>query len=183
MIKYCQIIFSGGFIVGKKESNLKTYIPGAIAFVLGIAAFCMMFLPAVQYSATALNTTKNLYSYTGSQLAFGYSESVLASSITILNFNFLIFLSFLLPVVGGVFGLIGGKSFIFKIVATACFVGGAVLLFTTAASATIGMTDTQKELVSKLDASLMAGPIVAAVLCVLGAVVCFFKKTIAKLLG
>ena len=59
--------------MGKKKSNLKTYIPGAIAFVLGIAAFCMMFLPAVQYSATALNTTKNLYSYTGSQLAFGYS--------------------------------------------------------------------------------------------------------------
>ena len=42
--------------MGKKKS-LKTYIPGAIALVLGIAAFCMMFLDAVKYSATALGVT------------------------------------------------------------------------------------------------------------------------------
>ena len=57
--------------MGKK--SLKTYIPGAIALVLGIAAFCMMFLDAVKYSADAIVTTLS-YEYSGSQLAFGYVE-------------------------------------------------------------------------------------------------------------
>lgn len=33
------------------KKGIKYYIPGAIALVLGIAAFCMMFLTAVTYSA------------------------------------------------------------------------------------------------------------------------------------
>ena len=57
------------------KKGIKYYIPGAIALVLGIAAFCMMFLTAVTYSADLLVTDVS-YSYTGMQLAFGYSETV-----------------------------------------------------------------------------------------------------------
>ena len=53
--------------MGKKKS-LKTYIPGAIALVLGIAAFCMMFLDAVKYSADAIVTTVS-YKYSGARSA------------------------------------------------------------------------------------------------------------------
>lgn len=178
MIKYKQNLLPGGLIVGKK-SKLKTYIPGAIALVLGIVAFCMMFASAVKYSANVGSTKLGSYSYTGAQLAFGYSEN----SVTILSFNTMMFLAFLLPLAGGVVGLLSGKSFILKIVATACFVVGAVFLFSTTAYATLGMSDTQAAVVKNLDASLCAGPIVAGIVSILGAVVCFFKKTIAKMIG
>ncbi|RXZ61405.1 hypothetical protein ESZ91_03170 [Candidatus Borkfalkia ceftriaxoniphila] len=167
--------------MGKKKS-LKTYIPGAIALVLGIAAFCMMFLDAVKYSADAIVTTVS-YKYSGAQLAFGYKETVLNQDITILSFNFMVFLAFVLPLAGGILGLLSGKSFILKIIATACFVVGAVFLFSTAGFATIGMSDSQAEVVKHADAALCAGPIVGGVISVLGAVVCFFKKSIAKMFG
>lgn len=168
--------------MGKKKS-LKTYIPGAIALVLGIAAFCMMFLDAVKYSATALGVTADLAKFSGSQLAFGYKETVLNQDITILSFNFMVFLAFVLPLAGGILGLLSGKSFILKIIATACFVVGAVFLFSTAGFATIDMSDSQAEVVKHADAALCAGPIVGGVISVLGAVVCFFKKSIAKMFG
>ena len=160
--------------MGKK--SLKTYIPGAIALVLGIAAFCMMFLDAVKYSADAIVTTLS-YEYSGSQLAFGYVEK----DITILNFNFMVFLAFFLPLAGGILGLLSGKSFILKIIATACFVVGAVFMFSTTGFANIGMSDSQAELVKHMDVALCAGPIIGGVISVLGAVVCFFKKSIAKM--
>lgn len=177
MIKYRKILSPGGLIVGKK-SKLKTYIPGAIALVLGIVAFCMMFASAVKYSANVGNTKLGSYSYTGAQLAFGYSEN----SVTILSFNTMMFLAFLLPLAGGVVGLLSGKSFILKIVATACFVVGAVFLFSTTAYATLGLSDTF-EFAKQANISLCAGPIVAGIVSILGAVVCFFKKTIAKMIG
>ena len=34
-----------------KKSKLKYFIPGAIALIFGIAAFCMMFLPAITFTA------------------------------------------------------------------------------------------------------------------------------------
>lgn len=160
--------------MGKKK-NLKTYIPGAIALVLGIVAFCMMFAQAVKYTADA-GILSASYSYSGAQLAFGYTKE----STEILSFNIMMFLAFVLPLAGGVLGLLSGKSFILRIAATACFVVGAVFLFSTTAYATIGMADFQKEIVKHLDVSLCAGPIVAAIVSILGAVVCFFKKTIAK---
>ena len=66
---------------------------------------------------------------------------------------------------------------------TACFVVGAVFLFSTVGFATIGMEEFQQNVVAEMTASLGAGPIVAAVLSILGAVVCFFKGSIAKALG
>ena len=70
-----------------------------------------------------------------------------------------------------------------KIVTTACFVVGAVFLFSIVGFATIGMEEFQQALVEELSASLGVGPIIGAVLAILGAVVCFFKGSIAKALG
>ena len=168
------------------KKNLKYYIPGAIALVFGIAAFCMMFLEAVKYTADLL-ITETSYSYTGMQIAFGYKETMgsgaLSVETTILNFNFLALLAFLLPVIGGVLALVFKNGLITKIVTTACFVVGAVFLFSTVGLATIGMEEFQQNIVAELTASLGIGPIIGAVLSILGAVVCFFKGSIAKALS
>ncbi len=165
------------------KKNLKYYIPGAIALVFGIAAFCMMFLEAVKYTADLL-ITETSYSYTGMQIAFGYKETMgsgaLSVETTILNFNFLALLAFLLPVIGGVLALVFKNGLITKIVTTACFVAGAVLIFSIVGYAGMGMSDAQKALVENLTPTLCAGPIVGGILSALGAFVCLFKGTIAK---
>ena len=165
------------------KKNLKYYIPGAIALVFGIAAFCMMFLEAVKYTADLL-ITETSYSYTGMQIAFGYKETMgsgaLSVETTILNFNFLALLAFLLPVIGGVLALVFKNGLITKIVTTACFVAGAVLIFSIVGYAGMGMSDAQKALVENRTPTLCAGPIVGGILSALGAFVCLFKGTIAK---
>ena len=165
------------------KKNLKYYIPGAIALVFGIAAFCMMFLEAVKYTADLL-ITETSYSYTGMQIAFGYKETMgsgaLSVQTTILNFNFLALLAFLLPVIGGVLALVFKNGLITKIVTTACFVAGAVLIFSIVGYAGMGMSDAQTALVENLTPTLCAGPIVGGILSALGAFVCLFKGTIAK---
>ena len=45
------------------KKGVKYYIPGAIALVFGIAAFCMMFLEGVKYSADLI-IAQTSYSYT-----------------------------------------------------------------------------------------------------------------------
>lgn len=176
------------------KKGIKYYIPGAIALVLGIAAFCMMFLTAVTYSADLLITDVS-YSYTGMQLAFGYSETVgegsLSASTTILNFNFMMFAAFVLPVIGGFLALIFKNGLITKIVTTGCFVAGAVMLFTIVASLDVGFLSTESEGFNnqlqqlydliKENFVLGAGAIAGGVLSIVGAVVCFFKGTIAKI--
>ena len=169
------------------KKGIKYYIPGAIALELGIAAFCMMFLTAVTYSAD-LGIANTSYSYTGMQLAFGYSEtigegSVLETTTTILTFNFMVFIAFLLPLIGGILAVLFQNGLLTKIVTTACFVVGAVFLFSTVGLATIGMEEFQQNIVAELTASLGIGPIIGAVLSILGAVVCFFKGSIAKALS
>lgn len=167
------------------KKNLKYYIPGAIALVFGIAAFCMMFLEAVKYTADLL-ITETSYSYTGMQIAFGYKETMgsgaLSVQTTILNFNFLALLAFLLPVIGGVLALVFKNGLITKIVTTACFVASAVFLFCAGAFSNIGLEEGIAEQLADgfYSVGLGAGTIVGGILSVLGAFVCLFKGTIAK---
>lgn len=168
------------------KKGVKYYIPGAIALVFGIAAFCMMFLEGVKYSADLI-IAQTSYSYTGAQLAFGYAEE----SVTILSFNFMAFIAFLLPVIGGLIAVLFKNGLITKIVTTACFVAGAVLLFTVVAYMDIGFVSTESEGfndalqefydVIKENFVLGAGAIAGGVLSAVGAFVCFFKGTLAKL--
>ena len=175
-----------------KKSKLKYYIPGAIALIFGIAAFCMMFLPAITF--TAGNTTTD--GYTGAQLAFGYKETYAGQEVTILNFNFVALLAFLLPLAGGVIALITKNGFISKILSTACFVAGAVLLFCIVSYSSMGNVKLEDdgilgsivngfldELYTAIDETkgLGIGAIIGGVLSIEGAAVCFFKGTIAKL--
>lgn len=160
------------------KKGVKYYIPGAIALVFGIAAFCMMFLEGVKYTAD-LGIAQTGYSYTGAQLAFGYTEE----NVTILSFNFMAFIAFLLPVIGGLIAVLFKNGLITKIASVACFVVGAVFMFSMAGFATIGMSDFQIAIVENLDASIGVGCIVGAVLSIIGAAICLFKGSIAKALS
>lgn len=159
------------------KKNLKYFIPGAIALVLGIAAFCMMFLPAVTYT-DKLGLTN--FSIKGSQLTFG--DKLENFDVETLNFNIMMLLGFGLPLIGGVLALLFKNGLITKIITTACFVVGAVFLFSTTGFTAISMTQDAKDLLLLgYNESLAVGPIVAGVVSIIGAVVCFFKGTLAKM--
>ncbi len=154
------------------KKKVKTFIPGAIALVLGIATFCMMFLDAVTYG--------DAISFTGAQVGFGYKEELLGIDVTVWSFNIMIVLAFALPLIGGILSLLTGNGLIMKIVTTACFVVGAVFLFSLTGYLGIGDAEGLGDLIGSNGAKLAVGPIIAGVLAILGAVVCFFKGTIAK---
>lgn len=164
------------------KKGVKYYIPGAIALVFGIAAFCMMFLEGVKYSAD-LWLFETSSSFTGAQLAFGYSESEGALSVTVLSFNFMAFLAFLLPVIGGLIAVLFKNGLITKIVSTACFVVGAVFLFSMVGFAPIGMSEEMAAGLENVDATLGVGCIVGAVLSIIGGAICLFKGSIANALS
>ena len=159
------------------KKNLKYFIPGAIALVLGIVAFCMMFLPAVTYT-DKLGLTN--FSIKGSQLTFG--DKLENFDVETLNFNIMMLLGFGLPLIGGVLALLFKNGLITRIITTACFVVGAVFLFSTTGFTAISMTQDAKDLLLLgYNESLAVGPIVAGVVSIIGAVVCFFKGTLAKM--
>lgn len=165
------------------KSNVKKWIPGGIALLFGLIAFFMLFVDAVmmdmkEASGGLVNGTEGIA--TGWEFAFGTKEGM--------QFNIMIFLAFFLPLIGGVLSFITGNGFLMKIITTACFVVGAVFLFCTLAFVPIGIDDDMAkkawELAVENDINkLGAGPIVAGVFSILGAVVCFFKGTIAKKIG
>lgn len=164
-----------------KKSQIKYYIPGAIALLLGIAAFCMMFLDAVTYVGKIGGST---ISITGMDLAFGSKNTDIPGvTIEVLQFNIMVTLAFVLPLLGGIISLITGKSFIGKIIATACFVVGAVFLFSTTGFTAISFgSDTKDALLLLFNEKLAIGAIIGGVLAILGAVVSFFKGSIAKMI-
>ena len=89
--------------------KIKYHIPGAIALLLGIVAFCMMFVAAAEYSgigAGILDALGFSSSLTGAQLAFGYAEG----DVQVLNFNILATLAYFLPLVVGLLALLFKKE-------------------------------------------------------------------------
>ena len=157
------------------KSGVKKWIPGGIALVLGLVAFLLMFADAVNAEIGGFSEGVGK----GSEFACGSLEG--------LKFNIMIFLGFALPLIGGILAFITGNGFLMKIITTACFVVGAVFLFCTVAFVPVGQSEIFKasweEGVDLGVYKLAAGPIVAGILSILGAIVCFFKGTIAKKIG
>jgi len=110
-------------IKGLKINRLLTV--GAV--VLALIAFFLMFAPAAKNGDG---------SFTGAQMAFGYSKSgeVLGSTVTVhlLNFSFMNFLPYLLLLLGMVFSgltVFGKLGKISPIVAAACYLVAGVFFF------------------------------------------------------
>ena len=158
------------------KSNVKKWIPGGIALLFGLIAFLMIFVDAAMMKA--MGQSESIGS--SWELAFGTEEG--------LKFNVMIFLAFFLPLIGGVLSFTTGNGFLMKIITTACFVVGAIFLFLTVSFVSLGFDNEMakemwKEAIKQDFVKLGAGPIVAGVLSIHGAVVCFFKGTIAKKIG
>ena len=170
-----------------KKGKYGIYIAGGIALLFGILAFCMMFLDAVTYTGKIAGSQVNL---AGSLLAFGGEVEIkdfgsLAFPFKTLSFNIMVTLAFFLPLVGGVLALLFKNGLIAKIVTTACFVVGAVFMFSTTGFVSIGMEEGVASTITEegYTVKLAVGPIIGGIFAILGAVVCFFKGTIAKKIG
>ena len=103
----------------KSKKNLGSII-SAVAALLGVTAVVMLFLPNVALKNG--NTT-----FTGLQIVFGYSKTVLLSDIQVLQFSFMNLLVYLLAIGGVVFALIGGNGKLFTLISVAAFVAAGVL--------------------------------------------------------
>ena len=114
----------------RKGTNL-TQIVTAAAVLLGIVAIAMIFVPTIGVKDS--DTT-----YTGMQLAFGYSVTKsalgLSATLTYFEFSFMSLLTYILALAGTVVALMGliKNSFasgLFRIIAAACFIISGVFFF------------------------------------------------------
>lgn len=109
----------------KKKQKQTSRMVSLIAALLGIAAIAMIFLPNVANKITDAT-------YTGLQIAFGYSEKVpiIGTKIVAFEFSFMNLLVYILAAAGVVFavlGLNGGK--LSNFIAMVAFIACGVLFF------------------------------------------------------
>ena len=113
--------------MAKKKAKGFLKFSNFIAAALAILAVLTIFLPAVK-----VDGSENL-SYTGLQVAFGYSESAAGVTVQIFDFSTLSFLAYLLRVVLSLLNRKGTSS-LFSFLSAGCYVAGAVFMFLTAGS-------------------------------------------------
>lgn len=171
--------------MAKKKANKQiNAIVAFVAAVLGVAAICMMFLPAIGIKDT--DTT-----YTGMQVAFGYTEvtklPIVGTEIkaTYFNFSFMNLLTYLLALVGVVFSVLAalGKGSKFANFVAAAAFGVAGVFFFLTVQYSIPNTDIQKIFTSlggdiKNSLTLAYGAIVGGVLSLVAALANLAKLVI-----
>jgi hypothetical protein len=113
--------------MGKKKVSNVGKLLSLVALVAGVAAFIMMFLDAIKITAD-FGIAKNVTTYKGSEVAFGLKDKIGSMEVTILNFNLIALITFLLPLAGGVISYLF-KNKLFTLIAFLCFVIGAIALF------------------------------------------------------
>lgn len=107
----------------RKKKTLKTVnlLLGMLTAAFGIVATCMLFADSISF-------LKEDWTFTGAQVAFGYSEGSGIWSLTFLNFNIVATLAYFLPLAGGVLAVLF-RGRLGTILSFLCFVVAAVLLF------------------------------------------------------
>ncbi len=125
-----------------------------VALVMGAVALCFAFLAGVKFTGKLVGTEVTV---TGFEAMFGKED--------LLGFSFMTMIAFLLPVAGGV--LIMFKSKLLNIIATACFLVGAIFLFIVPSFVVL----VEGSLFSAYTASLAVGTILAAIMSILATLV------------
>lgn len=117
--------------MAKKNSMMK--YAGFVAILLALAAIGFMFAPAIVYGTGDDPTT-----FTAFQTMFGYTKRIqigggLYRDVQYFDFSFMVLLTLILIAAGIVLSvmkmLMGGKSKLFTLITTACFIVAGVLLF------------------------------------------------------
>lgn len=101
------------------------------AMVLALVAFFMMFAPAVE---DKLTTT-----YSGAQVAFGYSKN--STKILVFSAYFIPYLLLIIGLVFSVLAVLGILPKFSKFVSAGCYIAAGVLLFLAVQMATPSVTD------------------------------------------
>lgn len=106
---------------------------GFVAILLALAAIGFMFAPAIVYGTGDDPTT-----FTAFQTMFGYTKRIqigggLYRDVQYFDFSFMVLLTLILIAAGIVLSVmkmfVGGKSKLFTLITTACFIVAGVLLF------------------------------------------------------
>lgn len=152
--------------MAKKNSMMK--YAGFVAILLALAAIGFMFAPAIVYGTGDDPTT-----YTAFQTMFGYTSKSgdrIVVTRTWLDFSFMNLLTLILIAAGIVLSimkmLMGGKSKLFTLITTACFIVAGVFLFMTVTFTVPHVSDNAAERLGDLSKSNMTlgwGAIVAAI--------------------
>ena len=115
--------------MAKRRKNSFPIIPllTVASCILGLVAVVMIFLPTIGIKDT--NKT-----YTGLQIAFGYSNETLGVKTTVFNFSFMNLLTYILALAGTVVALLGlvknqFAGALFRFIAAGCFIVSAVFFF------------------------------------------------------
>lgn len=113
----------------KKKSIGRGLILSGAAVLFALAAVCMMFVDSIDYAPGETV----LASFTGLQVAFGYSTEGALLKMKVLEFSFMNLLPYLLALAGGVLVLLNalGKSkFLINVISLGLFVAAAIFFFT-----------------------------------------------------
>ena len=107
----------------RRKRSSAGLVLGAVAILAGIAAAAMLFLPAVAVKDS--ETT-----YTGLQIALGYSEKLpVIGAVAIFKFSFMNLLTYILAVAGVLFavaGALGRGGKLLSFIAAAAFIASGV---------------------------------------------------------
>lgn len=147
--------------------------------VLALVSILLMFAPAISMTVSVVKESVTS-SYTGVQVAFGYTEAskIAKDGIPILKFSFGNFLPYLLALVGIVFAvlaILGKLGKISGFVASGCFLVAGVLFF-----CALPMTIPASEANLLKEYTLGLGAIFAGILSVLAAALCAVPAFIKK---
>lgn len=152
-----------------KKKNKTLFYLSVAAIAFAAISLIALFLPTIVWK----DSDK---SYTGLQIAFGYKTKVLGSEIGVFKFSIMNVLTYVLAIGGIVLTLMNakGKSKLFSLLATACFVVSAVFFFS-AIGFTVPASDYVTNETLKKTFELGAGAIVGGI-CMILAAVCSVGK-------
>ncbi|MGN1053235.1 MAG: hypothetical protein ACI4SH_07600 [Candidatus Scatosoma sp.] len=113
----------------KKKSNGLGLILSGAAVLFALAAVAMLFVRSID----CVVADAVLASFTGWQVAFGYTKEGALVAVKVLDFSFMNFLPYLLALAGGVLALLnalGKNRFLTNVVSLGLLVAAAVFFFT-----------------------------------------------------
>lgn len=153
--------------MAKKVKAKKGQIIDLVVLLLGIAAICMMFLTAVNYTERILSTVT---AYAGTAVVFGNEDSGLA-------FSFMAMLPYLLTLIGVVLVVLKlFNVFDLELVAFIAFVVAAVFFFITPSFVVFANQNIGDAMLKVGSFSLGVGSILAGVFSALSGLAILAKK-------
>lgn len=162
----------------KIKSNSRKFL-GLIASILGIIAFCMIFIETIKVPDTkVLGNVIEREGYTGLKVVFGFKSD----DVAVFGFSFMALLAYLLMILGVVLSIFSYRTKksnkVFDFIAVFSFVVAGVLCFLMPGFV-VGADTLAGKLVDEIDYTLAIGAIVSATASIFAAI-CMSVKVITS---